>query len=141
METRRSAGIKGVEEIDRTIGGADAEGREAAITRDDYRAILDLALKADHGIRLPFGDHRAAEFVRAQFYRVRSRLRQLYCKGCHDHDCLTFRLRDGDLCILRNEWVSPTEDEMQPVEPIAMSLAEALSIPTYPRKRRRLPQK
>ncbi len=77
--------------------------------------------------------------MRARFYRVRSR--QRYYEGCHDYDSLTFRLRDGDLCILRNEWVSPTEDEMQPVEPIAMSLAEALGIPTYPRKRRRLPQK
>ena len=139
METRRSAGIKGVEENDRTNGGADAEAREAAITRDDYRAILDLALKADHGIRLPFGDRRAAEFVRAQFYRVRSR--QRYCKGCHDYDCLTFRLRDGDPCIIRNEWVPPTENEMKPVKPIAMSLAEALGIATYPRRRRRVPRR
>ena len=109
------------------------------MTRDDDQAILDLALKADHGIRLPLGDHRAAEFDRRPFYRLRSRLR--HDEGCHDHDCLTFRLRDGDLCILRNEWMPPTEDEMQPVEPIAMSLAEALGIPTYPRRRRRVPRR
>ena len=109
------------------------------MTRNDYRAILDLALKADHGIRLPFGDHRAAEFVRRQFYRVRSRLR--YYDDCHDYDCLTFRLRGGDLCIIRNEWMPPTEDEMEPVDPIPMSLAEALGIPTYPRKRRRVPRR
>lgn len=108
------------------------------MTRDDDQAILDLALKADPGIRLPLGDHRAAEFVRRPFYRLRSR--QLYCEGCHDHDSLTFRLRDGDLCILRNEWMPPTEDEMQPVEPIPMSLAEALGIPTFPRRRRRVPR-
>ena len=108
------------------------------MTRDDDQAILDLALKADPGIRLPLGDHRAAEFVGRQCCRIRSRLR--YYEGCHDHDCLTLRLRGGDLCIIRNEWMPPTEDEMQPVEPITMSPAEALGIPTFPRRRRRVPR-
>ena len=45
------------------------------MTRDDYKDILNQALQEEHGIRLPFNDWAVAEFVRAQLYRFRSRLR------------------------------------------------------------------
>ena len=109
------------------------------MTRDDYRKLLDQALRAEHGIRLPFNDGAVAEFVRAQLYRFRSRLR--YRKECRDYDCLTFRLKDGDLCIIREECVPPVDDEMKPVEPVALSEREALGLPVYPRARRRVPRR
>ena len=104
--------------------------------RADYRKLLDQARQAEHGIRLPYSDGAVAEFVRAQLYRLRSRLR--YRKGCRDYDCLTFRLKDGDLCIIREECVPPVDDEMKHVEPVALSEWEALGLPVYPRSRRRV---
>ncbi len=106
---------------------------------DDYRKLLDQALQAEHGIRLPFNDWDVAGFVRAQFYRLRDRLR--YLKDCRDYDCLTFRLKDGDLCIIREECVPPVDDKMKPVEPVALSEREALGLPVYPRARRRVPRR
>ena len=102
--------------------------------RDDYRKILDQALQAKHGIRLPFNDWAVAEFVRAQLYRFRSRLR--YRKGCRDYDFLTFRLMEGDLYIIREECVPPVDDKMKPVEPVALSEREALGLQRLPWQRR-----
>ncbi len=110
--------------------------RRLNVTRDDYKEILDQALQAEHGIRLPYSDWAVAEYVRAQLYRLRSRLR--YRKGCRDYDCLTFRLMEGDLCIIREECVPPVDDELKPVEPVALSEREALGLPVYPRPRRRV---
>ena len=107
--------------------------------RDDYSKILDQALRAEHGIRLPFNDWVMAGRVRAQLYRLRDRLR--YLKDCRDYDCLTFRLMEGDLCIIREEYVPPVDDEIKPVEPVALSEWEALGLPVYPRTRRRVPRR
>ncbi len=109
------------------------------MTRDDYKDILDQALQAEHGIRLQYSNWAVADLVRAQLYRLRDRLR--YRKGCRDYDCLTFRLKDGDLWIIREECVPPVDDEMKPVEPVALSEREALGLPVYPRARRRVPRR
>ncbi len=109
------------------------------MTPSEYKEILDQALQAEHGIRLPYGDWVMAGRVRAQLYRLRDRLR--YLEDCRDYNCLTFRLMEGDLCIIREEYVPPVDDEIKPVEPVAMSEWEALGLPVYPRPRRRVPRR
>lgn len=106
------------------------------MTRDDYRAILDQALKAENGLRLPFQDWEIAGCVRAQLYRLRERLRHESFLNEYDH--LTFRLVDGDLCIIRRVKVPPVDDAIQDVEPVPMTKSDALGLPTWPRERRRM---
>ena len=106
------------------------------MTRDDYRAILDQALKAENGLRLPFHDWEIAGCVRAQLYRLREKLR--FRELCYDYDCLTFRLVDGDLCIVRRVKVPPVDDAIQDVEPVPMTKGDALGLPTWPHERRRV---
>ncbi len=43
--------------------------KESGMTRSDYKKILDQALQAEHGIRLPYSNWAVAGFVRAQLYR------------------------------------------------------------------------
>ena len=105
------------------------------MTRDDYRAILDQALKAENGLRLPFGDWEIAGCVRAQLYRLREKLR--FHELCYDYDCLTFRLVEGDLCIVRRAEVPSVDDAIQSVEPAQMTKSERVGLPTWPRKLRR----
>ena len=105
------------------------------MTRDDYRAILDQALKAENGLRLPFHDWEIAGCVRAQLYRLREKLR--FRELCYDYDCLTFRLVDGDLCIVRRAIVPPIDDVIQAVQSVHMTEAERVGLPTWPRKLRR----
>ncbi len=112
---------------------------ESGMTRSEYKEILDQALQAEHGICLPYSDWNMAGRVRAQLYRLRDRLR--YRKGCRDYDCLTFRLMEGNLCIIREEYVPPVDDEIKPVEPVALSEWEALGLPVYPRAGRRVPRR
>jgi len=105
------------------------------MTRDDYRAILDQALKAENGLRLPFHDWQISGCVRAQLYRLRERLRRK--EFCCAYDCLSFRLVDADLCIIRNAKVPPVDDAISSVRPVPMDRGEAANLPTWPRKQRR----
>ena len=106
------------------------------MTRDDYRAILDQALQAEHGLRLPLHDWNTAGRVRAQLYRLREKLR--FRESCGDYDCLTFRLADGDLCVIRRVKVPPVDDAIQTLRPVNMTAAEAVGLPTWPHERRRV---
>ncbi len=106
------------------------------MTRDDYRSILDQALKAENGLRLPFGDWEIAGRVRAQLYRLREKLR--FGELCFDYDSLTFRLVEGDLCIVRQMKVPPIDDVIQTVEPVKMTRGDALGLPTWPHRRNRV---
>ena len=71
----------------------------------------------------------------AQLYRLRERLRREQYLNEYDH--LTFRLVDGDLCIIRRVKVPPVDDAIQAVEPAQMTKAERVGLPTWPRKLRR----
>ena len=105
------------------------------MTRDDYRAILDQAMKAEHGLRLPFGDWEISGCVRAQLYRLREKLR--FRDLCFDYDCLSFRLVEADLCIIRRVEVPPIDDAIQSIQPAQMTRAENVDLPTWPHRRNR----
>ncbi len=106
------------------------------MTRDDYKSILDQALKAENGLRLPFHDWEIAGCVRAQLYRLREQFR--FRELRYDYDCLTFRLVDGDLCIVRRAEVPSVDDAIQAVEPAQMTKSDALGLPTWPHRRNRV---
>ena len=103
--------------------------------RDEYRNLLNQALEAGHGIRLPFGTWAEANFARMQFYRLREGLRR--SEGCRTYDPLTFRLVEGNLCIIRRDRVPPPEDRLSPIQPVSMSKKEAVDLPVWPRFGRR----
>ena len=105
------------------------------LIREEYKTIMNHALQAEHGIRLPFGDRRTSDFARAQFYRLRERLRRE--EGCRDYDPLTFRIVDGNLCVVRRDRVPPPEDRLSPIQPVSMSKGEARNLPVWPRFGRR----
>ncbi len=67
---------------------------------------------------MPFHDWEIAGCVRAQLYRLREKLR--FREFCHDYDCLTFRLVEGDLCIILRAEVPSVDDAIQAVEPAQM---------------------
>ena len=106
------------------------------MTRDDYRAILDQALKAENGLRLPFGDWNIAGRVRAQLYRLREKFR--FGELCYDYDCLTFRLVEGDLCIVRGVEVPPIDDAIRTIQPAQMTKSDRVALPTWPHRRNRV---
>ena len=46
------------------------------MNRDDYIALLNRALASPYGIRLDYGDDRAARLVRGKLYRIREETRE-----------------------------------------------------------------
>ena len=100
------------------------------MTRDDFRAILDLMAGA-----FPSGVWEISGRVRAQLYRLREKLRfrDLY----FDYDCLTFRPVEGDLCIIRRVEVPPVDDAIQMMQPAQMTKSERVELPTWPHRRDR----
>jgi len=106
------------------------------MTRDDYKSILDQALKAEHGIRLSFGEEHQAGLARAQFYRIREYLRRQ--EGRRDYDPLTFRLWNGDLCIIKRPDVPLVDDHVIWTDPVPMTKRDTLGLPTWPKIRKRV---
>ena len=50
----------------------------------------------------------------------------------------TFRLVEGDLCILKRDHVPPVDDNIPCPTPVPMNEREARELPTWPRERTRV---
>jgi hypothetical protein len=129
------------------------------MTRDDYKQLFDNALATEHGLHLSFGDWYTAERVRAQFYRVREHIRRnalrdlprpvspsgealpltrkaLQAARRSPYDCLSFRLVDGNLYIIKRERLPAHDDALEAIESIPLTADGFASLPPWPPRMR-----
>ena len=130
------------------------------MNRDDYLALFNRALASPYGIRLEYGDDRAARLVRGKLYRIREETREeARGKPVHEpavtydtngkligvldilkhdpppptpYDCLRLRVYEGSLYIMPAADRPRRVDERPPPPECEINSRELAELPPWP---------